>query len=262
MTRKNQSLLLLVLSVVLLVIISVRVSPKAAEAEDPDAPHEIVVIMPDDTPPPMETPAETPEPPKSIGELFPSVSRNDWNLRLVNQTVVLPSSFAPDVTKTRNEQYVDSRIIEPLEAMLTAAEAEGYTVCLRTAYRPYATQAYLFNGKASQIQWGTTMSLAEAETEARKVIAYPGTSEHQTGLSVDILDSSSTAMTADTAKNLPLIQWLTEHCTEFGFVARYPEHKQDITGWNEPWHFRYVGPELAAYMAEQDLCLEELISRF
>ena len=102
----------------------------------------------------------------------------------------------------------------------------------------------------------------EAETEARKVVAYPGTSDHQLGLSADIMNDSQTAMNAEEAAQLPLIQWLNEHCAEYGFIPRYPEDKREITGWFEPWHFRYVGQECAQYMMENNLCLEEFIALF
>ena len=106
------------------------------------------------------------------------------------------------------------------------------------------------------------MTLLEAETEARKVVAYPGTSEHQLGLCADIMDNKDTTMKAEEVENLPLLKWLKEHCAEYGFILRYPKDKQALTGWYEPWHFRYVGEEAAKYMTENDLCLEEFIALF
>ena len=265
MSKKNQRLLLLVLCVALLVVVSSRISPKTASERQQDEDELFAGEMPaastESEAPVTETPKE-PEVPKRGRDLFPNVSLNDWNLRLVNGTCVLPNSFAPEVTKIQDEQYIDSRIVEPLNAMLDAVREAGYSVCVRNGYRPYATQAYIFNGKASQIQWGTDMTLLEAETEARKVVAYPGTSEHQTGLCVDVLDTSTTSMDAASARYLPMLQWLAEHCSEYGFILRYPENKQEITGWNEPWHFRYVGEDVAAYIMENDLCLEEFVDGF
>ena len=262
MKKKSQAFLLLVMTVLLLVVVSSRIAPKeAGMASGPaitDDPLPETAAPVTAAPPVVSEPAE----PVALRELFPDSSTNDWNLQLVNNTYVLPSSFAPTVTKTRDGQYIDSRISEALESMLAAAEAEGYTVCVRAAYRPFSTQAYLFNGRASQIQWGTSMSLLDAETEARKVIAYPGTSEHQLGLCADLMDAADTSMTADTAKALPLLLWLKEHCAEYGFILRYPEEKKEITGWFEPWHFRYVGTDAAAYMMENGICLEEFIQQF
>lgn len=262
MKKQAKSLLLVLLSVTLLVLISSRIAPGAAlQPATPQVTDD--PIQPTD--PVQETeplgPVE-PDKPKRIRELLPGLSLNDWNLRLVNNTYVLPNTFAPNVTSIRNDQYFDERAADALEEMLTAAEEAGYTVCVRTGYRPYATQAYLFNGRASQIQWGTEMTLAEAEMEARKVVAYPGTSEHQLGLGADVMDTVSNSMTLENAADLPLLKWLTEHCAEYGFILRYPPDKTEITGWWEPWHFRYVGKEAAEYMTENNLCLEEFVAQF
>ena len=217
---------------------------------------------PTETTAPTETaqPAETPEPTPSIREILPGVSKNDWNMKLVNNTYILSNTFAPNVVAIRDSQYFDERAADKLEEMLAAAEKAGYTVCVRNAYRPFSTQAYLFNGKASQIQWGTDMTLLEAEAKARKIVAYPGTSEHQLGLCADIMPDEDSTMTAESAEGIPLLRWLTEHCAQYGFILRYPKDKQEITGWYEPWHFRYVGEEAAAYIMEKGICLEELIA--
>ncbi len=262
MARRSKSILLLVLIVVLLVLVSSRMAPR--QARRTEAPVTTDDPIPPETEPPATEPPATPTPtPKpNIREIIPGISKNDWNLRLVNNTYILPNTFAPEVVKIRDEQYFDSRASEALEEMLTAAETAGYSVVIRAAYRPFATQAYLFNGRASQIQWGTDMTLLEAEQEARKVVAYPGTSEHQLGLCADIMDSKDSPMKAEEAAGLPLLRWLTEHCAEYGFILRYPEDKQETTGWYEPWHFRYVGKEAAQYIMDNGLCLEEFIAMF
>ena len=262
MAKKSKGIALLLLLVLLLILISSRMTPR--EALRPNAPTVTDDPLPSETPAPEETPEPTPEPtpPPNIRNVLPGLSRGDWNLKIVNNSNVLSNSFAPDVTAVRDDQYFDKRAADKLNEFLSAAEAAGYTLCIRAAYRPFATQAYLFNGRASQIQWGTDMTLLEAETQARKVVAYPGTSEHQLGLCADIMDNKDTPMKAEEVENLPLLKWLTEHCTEYGFVLRYPKDKQEITGWYEPWHFRYVGEEAAKYMTENNLCLEEFLALF
>lgn len=262
MVKKSQGIALLLLVVLLLILVSSRISPKQAmrtdkpSVTDDPIPEETVV-------PETEPPAEvTPTPPPNIHDYLPDATRADWNLKLVNNTNILSNTFAPQVSAVRDQQYFDSRAADKLEEMLAAAEAEGFTVFIRTAYRPFSTQAYLFNGRASQIQWGTDMTLLEAEQEARKIVAYPGTSEHQLGLAADIMDSKDTSMKAEAVENLPVLQWLKDHCAEYGFVLRYPKDKQEITGWYEPWHFRYVGEDAAKYMMENNVCLEELIAMF
>ena len=262
MARKSKGIALLLLVVLLLVVISSRISPRQAlrpkSPVETDDPLPSVTDVPEVTAPPEATPT----PPPQIQELLPGLNRNDWNLRLVNNTYILSNTFAPDVTAVRDDQYFDSRAADALEEMLKGAEAEGYSVCVRTGYRPFSTQAYLFNGRASQIQWGTTMTLLEAEQEARKVVAYPGTSEHQLGLAADIMDSKDSTMKAESAEGLPVLKWLREHCAEYGFILRYPKDKQDITGWYEPWHFRYVGKDAARYIMDRGICLEEFIALF
>ena len=213
MARKSKGIALLLLVILLLVLISSRQSPRPASLR-PESPQATDDPIPSATPvPATPEPVEaTPEPPPSIYDMLPGASRNDWNLRLVNNTYVLSNTFAPDVTPVRNDQYFDSRAADKLEEFLQAAEAAGYSVYIRAAYRPFSTQAYLFNGRASQIQWGTTMTLLEAEQEARKVVAYPGTSEHQLGLCADIMDSKDTPMKAEDVENHPLLVWLKQHC--------------------------------------------------
>ena len=265
MRQKSRGIALLVLVVVLLVIVSSRVSPqrdysssrRVRTTDDPyyatEAPQTFVLPAP-----------ASPTPAMRIQEAIPGVTPNDWNLRLVNNTYVLSNSFAPDVSEITpgSAQYFDSRAIDALRNMITAAEEAGYTVHVLNGYRPYSTQAYIFFGRASQIQWGTDMEMIEAEALARKVVAYPGTSEHQLGLAVDLMDSPTTEMDSEKAKDIPVLQWLTEHCDEYGFILRYPEDKEEITGWYEPWHFRYVGEDAAGYIMENGLCLEEFISLF
>lgn len=262
MANKGKSLILLVLTVLLLVVISSRVAPDAARDTErgPTAVDDPPVVT--SSPIAEETPEPTPTPELRIRDRLPGISTGDWNLKLVNETYVLSNSFAPDVTAVRDNQYFDTRAADALEAMLSAAEEAGYTVVISAAYRPYSTQAYLFFGKASQIAWGGTVEYAEAETLARKIVAYPGTSEHQLGLAVDILDSSSTKLDVESTEGLPVLEWLTEHCAEYGFILRYPKDKQDITGWYEPWHFRYVGETCAKFMMDEGLTLEEFIEEF
>ena len=265
MRQKSRGIALLVLVVVLLVIVSSRVSPQrdytsSGRVRTTDDPY-----YDTDVPQTFELPTPaTPTPAMKIQEAIPGITPNDWNLRLVNNTYVLSNSFAPDVSEivSGSAQYFDSRAVDALRSMIAAAEEAGYTVNIRNAYRPYSTQAYIFFGRASQIQWGTDMEMIEAEAIARESVAYPGTSEHQLGLGVDLMDSPNTTMDSETAAQIPVLQWLTEHCDEYGFILRYPADKEEITGWYEPWHFRYVGEDCAAYIMENGLCLEEFISMF
>ncbi len=264
MIQKLRGVVLLVTFVALLVVISARIPSDGGAAVPAGA-----AVTDDPLPPATTDPVRTIEPVEetappgpNIRELLPGVSPSDWNLKLVNNNYVLSSSFAPNVTEIGDGQYFDTRAADALKSMIAAAQEAGHSVVVRNAYRPYSTQAYIFFGKASQIQWGTDMEMIEAEELARKVVAYPGTSEHQLGLAADLMEDADTPMTAENALGLPLLKWLGDHCAEFGFILRYPADKQELTGWFEPWHFRYVGEECAQYIMENDLCLEEFIALF
>ena len=146
----------------------------------------------------------------------------------------------------------DVRIIEPMEEMVKAARAEGLSVLLSSGYRSYATQTWLFNRKAAEY----------GETVAATIVARPGTSEHQTGLCCDITDHYYEMKDAS-LENTEMYQWMSQHCDEYGFIVRFPKGREDITGIiYEPWHFRYVGKEAAAYIMEHDLTLEEFLELY
>ena len=126
------------------------------------------------------------------------------------------------------------------------------------SYRTQAKQQELYENKLQRlIEEG--YSYENAVTEAGTVVAVPGTSEHQTGLALDIVDASYQIL--DQGQEDTLVQqWLIEHSWEYGFVLRYPNAKSEITGIiYEPWHYRYVGREAAREMTELDLCLEEYV---
>ena len=107
---------------------------------------------------------------------------------------------------------------------------------------------------------GLEMGRAQAaQAEAARWVARPGTSEHQTGLAVDIV-SLSNQMLDETQESTPEFQWLAENAWKYGFILRYPEDKSEKTGIAyEPWHFRFVGKEAAAEIHDLGLCLEEYL---
>ena len=269
MRKHKWRILLLVLIVVLLSIISSRVSPSLPEPDDTSisVPGDIKnpsvsPSVPDDISIPEVSPSETPQESEAPKLDLPDISIHEWNLKLVNNKNIRPESFTPDVSAIVNGQYFDSRAVDALNAMLEGAAKNGYSSYVSTAYRPYSTQAYIFFGKASQIARGGEVEYAEAEIMARELVAYPGTSEHQLGLAVDIVDSSETYLVVEDVENMPLLLWLKAHCQEYGFILRYPKDKQSITGWYEPWHFRYVGLDAAKFMVENNLCLEEFVDLY
>ena len=105
------------------------------------------------------------------------------------------------------------------------------------------------------------MSEEEAYAKTATETAIPGTSEHQTGLAADIVTPTYQMLDAGFA-DTPAGQWLSEHAAEYGFVLRYPQDKQEITGIiYESWHYRFVGKTHAKLMKESGLCLEEYLQQ-
>ena len=181
-----------------------------------------------------------------------------WNLTLVNSTHAVPEDWVvPEFTELRNGQRVDSRIYPELQAMFDAARAAGRTPLVISSYRTYDDQKAMLLKKYNSFR-DKGYSQEDAQVEALKWAAYPGYSEHQLGLAIDVGTSNSEKCSKDRVWS-----WLKEHCAEYGFIWRYSEEKSDITGIsNEPWHFRYVGVEAATYIMENNLCLEEYMQQF
>ena len=100
-----------------------------------------------------------------------------------------------------------------------------------------------------------------AVEEAKKITMFPGSSEHQLGLAVDIYDRHYQKLVYENM-NHDFYDWLDEHCAEYGFIKRYPTRKVLLTGWDEPWHYRYVGKEAAQFIMENGICFEEFYAHY
>jgi len=209
------------------------------------------------SPAPEPSAVPSPSPPPPTPAPYPDIDIGEWQYTLVNAEHLLDRSYAPELTELENGQYFDSRAVEALKSFLEAARGEGFTVYLRSSYRPYATQESLYRNKIAQLQSWYGYDYDKAAEEARKIVAVPGSSEHQLGLACDIVDGYYEYMN-ETLADTALLQWMAGHCAEYGFILRYPKDKTEKTGvMYEPWHFRYVGTEAAAYIMENGLCLEE-----
>lgn len=165
---------------------------------------------------------------------------------LCNRWNPVPDDFEMNLV-TIGKKQVDASCLEPLQQMIADGEAAGLTVKLNSAYRSIEKQKYMWNrDRVKYMNMG--MSRAQADEIVGRNTAIPGTSEHHTGLAVDIFGSSG------------IYDWLEENCWKYGFILRYPDDKIEITGIiYEPWHFRYVGKELAKDIMESGLCLEEYL---
>lgn len=187
-----------------------------------------------------------------------NAQNQEWNLFLVNPWNPIPDNYEPELTYLKNGQAVDSRCYPELQQMMDDCRAAGLEPLICASYRTMEKQEALFEDKEARlIQEGCPEN--EVEAEAAKVVAYPGTSEHQLGLALDIVDVSYQQLDTE-QENTPVQQWLLKNSWKYGFVLRYPTDKSNITGIiYEPWHYRYVGKEAAAEMYENKLCLEEYL---
>jgi len=180
---------------------------------------------------------------------------NGARVILVNPWHFVPYNYTPNLVGIEG-YIVDSSCRDALQQMLNDCRKAGYDARITSAYRTQATQIELYNNKVNYFL-DLGYEPAAAREEAGKIIAVPGTSEHQLGLAVDLVDSSYWVL--DEAQEKTGAQkWLMAHCWEYGFILRYPNGKTDKTGIiYEPWHYRYVGKELAMALKDSGLCLEE-----
>ena len=183
-----------------------------------------------------------------------------WNLLLVNDWNPLPAGYDSDVTfsTVSGGKQVDSRVIDAVNRMLN--DAAAYDLAVVSAYRPKEEQNTLYWRKVQQYT-DKGYSDLEAQKVGGTIVKRPGFSEHNCGLAMDVGGSGDYTL-EQTFANTPAYAWLMEHCADYGFILRFPEGKEDITGViYEPWHYRYVGEEAARYIMDNDLCLEEYLAQ-
>lgn len=180
-------------------------------------------------------------------------------LVLVNKLHAVSKNYRPDDMVSIDGKYTTNQGLEmKSEAydaylkMRKAARADEIYFKICSAYRTYGTQEYLYNSYLG--------SMGEELRNIRS--AYPGRSEHHTGYAIDITSKSMGWSLSQAFADYPEGEWINEHCSEYGFIIRYPKGKTDITGYDyEPWHLRYVGTEAAAKITEQGITLEEYLGR-
>lgn len=166
---------------------------------------------------------------------------------LVNDTYRLHEDYEPNLVQAGGT-WIDAAMAEALEQMLADCKAQKLYPAVVSGYRTYWDQKYLYN------------NLLNTRGEIAKLYsAQPNASEHQLGLAVDIVESSYRTMNAS-QENTPTFRWFKEHCWDYGFIIRYPNGSTDITGIAyEPWHYRYVGVEIALELKELGITLEEYL---
>jgi len=206
---------------------------------------------------PQESQSSQPEPVQAAPNA-PKVDKSQWNLILVNPWNPLPEDHSITLTYLKNDQAVDERCYPDLQDMIDACRAEGLSPVICSSYRTMEKQKKLFQHQIEQML-AAGFSQKDAEEEAAKAVAVPGTSEHQLGLAVDIVDLNNQSLDESQEKT-EVQKWLIAHCWEYGFILRYPNEKSEVTGiMYEPWHYRYVGKEIAKEIHDKGVCLEEYL---
>ncbi len=228
------------------------------EATEPESTAEETTIPEPETTPEETTLPESETTPEVTTE--PEVTETPWNLVLVNPWYPLPEDYTFDLTTVSGKYKMDSRCADALKQMLADCKAAGFTPYICSAYRTWDDQIYLFDKKVNSfISKG--YSEEEAKVLAAKETAVPGTSEHQLGLAVDILCTSRPWLDEGQAKT-ETQKWLMANCHNYGFILRYPKGTTDITGIiYEPWHYRYVGVEIATEIMTRGITLEEYLGK-
>ncbi len=195
----------------------------------------------------------------AIGERFSikdiGVSdEGEWSLLLVNPWNPVPEDFEVELIKLKDGQSVDSRIYPYLQEMFDDARKDGITPVVYSSYRTYEKQQLLYDNEIAEYM-AQGYDRQEAENIAKTWVAYPGTSEHQIGLAVDITSENKNRQDPDIVWD-----WLAKNSYKYGFILRYEEEKTELTGISpEPWHYRYVGKKAAKEIYDQGLCLEEYL---
>lgn len=181
-------------------------------------------------------------------------------LTVVNPWNQISAAYQPDLVELGDGLLFDESAAGALAEMLSACRKAGGVPCPISAYRTQEYQQELFDNKIRRVI-AAGYSAEEAPLKAAESVAVPGTSEHQLGLAVDIVDEYYPEL--DYAQEWTgTQQWLIQHCTEYGFILRYPSDDSSITGIIfEPWHYRYVGKSIALKIKEMGVTLEEYVNQ-
>lgn len=189
----------------------------------------------------------------------PEIDYDDPYMLLVNKTHPLDKDYVPEGLKdikyyasdrSASSRYMVGDAADHFHLLVEAAAEEGHEIVMTTAYRSYGFQQVLWDNYVAK----------HGEEKASTFSARPGTSEHQAGLCTDVSSPSVNYQLTTKYGSTPEGQWLSEHAHEYGFIIRYMEGKEHITGYQyEPWHIRYVGKEAAAYIYQEQITFEEYL---
>lgn len=191
-------------------------------------------------------------------EAIPTVTNPADRVVVVNKQRALPDNYVPTDLVYPNVNFYQQANSEKkmlraeaaraLEELFAQAKSENVHLQGVSGYRSYQTQKGLFNYYVE----------TQGEEHAKQYSAYPGTSEHQTGLAIDVAGADGRNLLEESFADTKEGQWLASNVSTFGFIIRYPKGKEQITGYAyEPWHLRYVGKAVAEEIATKGITLEE-----
>lgn len=180
---------------------------------------------------------------------------------IVSKTHPLPEGYEPsdlvtpnvqlNTSKSEEENKISSRVSPSLEKLFLAAKADDLSFFLASGYRSAQLQATYYNNYVR----------TSGQAEADRYSARPGTSEHQTGLALDVASTDRVHYLEQAFGSDKGGVWLAQHAYEYGFIIRYPEGKESITGYlYEPWHLRFVGKDLAKELHKNNQTMEEFFN--
>lgn len=181
------------------------------------------------------------------------LANKDYSLQ---PTYTPPDLVRPNVTFSFGDEKIEKAQMRKeagtaLEEMFQAANENGHKLFAVSGYRSYKRQQEVFQAEVN----------SKGDAKAREAVAYPGTSEHQTGLAMDISSESQSYELTDAFGNTPEGKWLKENAHNYGFILRYMKGREDITKYQyESWHYRYVGKDAATIIHENDWTLEEFFN--
>lgn len=218
-----------------------------------------IVVTPEPTPTPIPEPTVDPNTPegRALAKGLPAppdVDITSWEFKVANSYNNI-LRYAPPYAGVEG-QGVDMRIFDITCQLLADARAEGLPFYLAAAIRNCDFQYTHHLNKIKELG---------SAYEASKVLLGAGNTDHQLGLAIDITANPLMAANYSIFDNYEVLetetyQWMLEHCTDYGFILRYPEGKEEYYGTPcTAGHFRYVGVEAAKYITENNLCLEEFV---
>lgn len=229
-------------------------------ATSTSTPEATATVSPQTSAKPAQSPSASPKTssPPSKSDALQVIAKPESVTVLVNKQFSLPSSYEPtdlvypDIPFTFTEKIEKRKMrtaaAEAIEKLVAGAKKDGISLAGVSAYRSYATQKSLFQRYVAK----------DGEEKAKTYSAVPGTSEHETGLAIDVSGSDGKCAAEDCFGGTKEANWLEKHAQDYGFVIRYPKGKEKITGYQyEPWHIRYVGTDTAKDMVAKKMTMEE-----